>query len=42
MDGAGDYHKREKADGERQVSCAIIYVSNVKGIIQTNLLTKQK
>ena len=42
MDGAGDYHKREKADGERQVSCAIIYVSNVKGIIQTNELTEQK
>ena len=34
--------QREKADGERQVSYAIIYVSNVKRIIQTNLLTKQK
>ena len=32
----------EKADGERQVSHDIIYMSNVKRIIPMNLLTKQK
>ena len=43
MDEPGDHHtKWSKSDRERQISYDIVYMQNLKNMIQMNLFTKQK